>query len=99
MEFLNARFSTISYSAKMLELLERFENLNLKCLTSCINSKYEATMVQFMQEIEQVRQVKIGGEVIEPNFILCVVVSAHRHIKLITGLPPWTATCPQWPGQ
>ena len=42
---------------KMLELLDRFERLQLGCLRQNIQAKYEATLQQFMAEIEQLRQV------------------------------------------
>ena len=56
-EFLNTKFSSLTSSAKMLEMLERFEKLNLPSLSASITSKYEAAMILFMDEIELVRQV------------------------------------------
>ena len=41
----------------MLELLDRFERLQLGCLRQNIQAKYEAALQQFMAEIEQLRQV------------------------------------------
>lgn len=56
--FLDAWFEKVSSSAKMLELLDRFDRLRLGCLRQNIKAKYEATMQQFMEEIEQLRQVR-----------------------------------------
>ena len=52
---------------KMLELLDRFERLQLGCLRQNIRAKYEATLQQFMAEIEQLRLVGLCMYMCKPH--------------------------------
>ena len=65
--FLNAWFEKVNSSVKMLELLDRFERLQLGCLRQNIRAKYEATLQQFMAEIEQLRLVGLCMYMCKPH--------------------------------
>nr|WAW84834.1 axonemal dynein heavy chain A [Halisarca dujardinii] len=55
-DFFAVKLSSPSKSARMMENLDRFEKLNLSCLSSAIASKYEAAMLIFLEEVEEVQR-------------------------------------------
>lgn len=68
----------------MLELLDRFERLQLGCLRQNIQAKYEAALQQFMAEIEQLRQVLSYSAVLtvlyafKPPTYMCTYVRVYE---------------------
>jgi dynein heavy chain len=57
--FMNARLSHVKSCIQSLDLLSRFERLNLVCLSEAVYRKYFDIMSVFSEEIERVRKVSV----------------------------------------